>query len=263
MSKNTPIVFAAFFFLSLLLFFLSTRNIFGGFGIIGNALFPMQHAVFQLITLPQAIKSPLAQKTQDQTLAKAQSSVDYQTLKSDNTALRSQFETAETRSLMLLPAHVIGAPQFLPGVGEPESIVIDQGSLSGVSVGQAVVYKDNLVGSIDEVRPTASLVRLVSANGVSFPAKTNGTNALGVLKGAGNGTMVLDNVVLADELQKGDLVITQLGQDINAKGFPPGLVIGKITSVEKNPSNLFQRASIVSLVDTTKTAIVFVVKGTK
>ena len=98
---------------------------------------------------------------------------------------------------------------------------------------------------------------------MSFPAKTSQTNAIGVLKGSGNNTMVLDNVVLSDDLKVGDLVVTAMDQDIKSQGFPPNFIIGKIISVEKNPSSLFQRASLSGLVDVTKLSFVFVITGTK
>lgn len=261
-SKILPL-FLSFFFLSILLFFISQKNIFGGFGILGNALFPLETIFFHTTHLSQ--NTPQNKKmlqTQDEGLNNAQNMVDYTRLKEDNNALRDQFQTQETAPFSLLPSHIIGAPQFLPGVGSPEDIVLDQGSTSGVKIGQAVVYKTNLIGMVMQVRPTASLVKLVSASGISFPAKTNGTNALGVLKGAGNGTMVLDNVVLADQLQVGDLVVTALGSRLDGVNTA-GLIVGKITSIEKNPSSLFQRASVASLLNITKLPLVFVITGTK
>lgn len=263
-QQKTPVIFIIFSLLSLLLFFFSQKNIFGGFGIIGNALFPFQAAIFQVIHIPARLTTnPQAQKIQQKTLDIAQQAVDTANVQKDNTALRDQFATSETQQLVMVPSHIIGAPQFLPGVGEPDSIVIDQGTRSGIKIGQAVVYKNNVVGTIAQIRSAAALVKLVSSNGVSFPAKTNGTNALGVLKGTGNGTMILDNVVLSDDLRVGDLIITAMGQNIDTTGYPSGLIIGKITSVEKNPSNLFQRGGIKSLVDVTKIADVFVITGTK
>lgn len=257
-------IFISLFLLSLLLFFFSQKNILGGFGILGNGLFPLQAVVFQLVRVPaQMTVKPQEQKVLQKTLDTAEKAVDVANLQKDNAALRDQFATSETQNYVMVPSHVIGAPQFLPGVGVPDSIVIDQGTRSGIKVGQAVVYKNNVVGTITQVRSSAALVKLVSSNGVSFPAKTNGTNALGVLKGTGNGTMVIDNVVLSDELKVGDLIVSAMGQNLDGTGYPPGLIIGKITSIEKNPSNLFQRASVQSLVNVTKIADVFVITGTK
>lgn len=262
-KTNTLPIFVLLFLLASLLFFLSQKNIFLGLGFIGNIAFPVEDVVFKSATLPQHIQDAKVVQKQEQVLVQEQKIVDYNSLRQDNAAFRDQFAAAQIQSKDLLPAAVIGAPVFVPGVSKPESIVIDQGSTSGVAVGQTVVYKNNVLGQVKEVRDHAALVRLVSSNGVSFPAKTSATNAIGVLRGSGNNTMVLDNVVLSDELRVGDMVVTALGENITSKGYPPGLIIGKIVSVEKNPSSLFQRASVIGLVDVTKISLVFVVKGIK
>lgn len=70
---------------------------------------------------------------------------------------------------------------------------------------------------------------------------------------------MLDNVVLAEGLEKDDLVSTKGDTDENGLGFPPDLVVGKIVSVNKKASNLFQSADIRSLVDFNKLETVFVI----
>ena len=65
--------------------------------------------------------------------------------------------------------------------------------------------------------------------------------------------------MLSDSLKKDDLVLTK--GDVNAQnvGFPPDLTVGKIASVSKNPSDLFQKAEIQPLVDLSNLEKVFVV----
>ncbi len=262
-KRNIFAVFTLFFILSLCLFFLSTRNIFGSFRVVGTVLFPLEQVLFRSIRLPgQLFGATSKNTTQDTRIVQAQQSVETATLKADNAALRDQFETEATHSLSLLPARIIGAPAFLPGISLPETLTIDEGQQKGVKVGQAVVYKNNLLGTITQVNASAALVKLVYSSGTSFTAKTT-TQALGVVIGQGNGTMVLDNVVLSDQLNLHDEVITSMGEDISTKGYPPGLIVGKIVSIEKNPSNLFQRARVQSLVDVSRLDIIFIVKGTK
>ena len=72
---------------------------------------------------------------------------------------------------------------------------------------------------------------------------------------------VLENVLLSDKLQTGDTVISKgdIGKD--GEGFPPGLVVGRIISVNKKASALFQSAEVESLVDVTRLKMVFVMSG--
>ena len=73
--------------------------------------------------------------------------------------------------------------------------------------------------------------------------------------------MILDNVLLTENLKNGDLVLTKGDVNLNGEGFLPGLIVGKIISVEKSPSALFQKAQVEGLVDVTKLSTVFVITG--
>ena len=59
------------------------------------------------------------------------------------------------------------------------------------------------------------------------------------------------------DLQKGDLVVSK-GDVSRGVQVPPNLVIGKIISVNKQTSNLFQTAQVQSLVDVSRLERVFV-----
>jgi len=177
----------------------------------------------------------------------------------DNKALRDQFETLNPRSANLIPAQIVGAPGFLPGISTPETLIIGKGEADGVKVGQAVVYKDNLVGQISKTSSFVSEVNLVSNSSSSFTAETLQTQSLGVVKGQGGGQLILDNVLLSETLEKGDIVLTKGDVSQNGLGIPQNLVVGRINSVSKNPSELFQKAEIKSFLDFTNLTEVFIV----
>jgi cell shape-determining protein MreC len=127
-----------------------------------------------------------------------------------------------------------------------------------VQLGSIVVFKDNLIGKVVKISPRLSVVDLFNHKGITFTAETVKTSALGISQGAGGGKMVLGNVLLSDTLQTGDIVVTKGDVDAGGKGFPPQLVVGKIVSVNKKTSALFQTAEVESLVDVTKLKMVFV-----
>lgn len=189
----------------------------------------------------------------------SQKLVNQTKIQEDNKALRDQFETLSIRSANLVPAQIVGAPGFLPGISTPETIIINRGQVDGVKVGQAVVYKDNLVGQISKVSSYVSVISLISNSSSSFTAKTLNSQSLGVIKGQGGGQLILDNVLLSDSLKKGDLVVTKGDVLENGIGFPPNLIIGSINSINKNPSDLFQRAEVKSFLDFSNLNEVFVI----
>ncbi|SRR5260221_2047052 len=173
-------------------------------------------------------------------------------LQQDNQALRDQFTTTSLQPTALLPAHIIAAPNFLPNITYPDTFVLDIGYLDNVKKGMAVVYKDNLIGVVTQATSHTTQVMLIAKKQTIISAKNLETNALGVIKGQGSGDMTMENVLLSDTLHVGNTIVTNQGM------YPPNLVIGKITSVDKNPSALFQQASVKGLVDFEKLTIVFV-----
>lgn len=184
--------------------------------------------------------------------------IDQKKLEKENQALKDQFQLAFPKAQRLLPAKIIGAPSFIPGASSPENLIIDKGLKDNVYLGLAVVFKDNLVGKITRVSSSSSLVNVVIHKSFSLAAKTLETGALGITRGTGE-EVILDNVLLSENLKTNDIVLTKGEQDINGKGVPADLIIGKIESIEKKPSSLFQKANIKILLDYSKLSTIFIV----
>ena len=186
---------------------------------------------------------------------------DFEKLKKENAALSDQFQTYYPRSAQLLKAEIIGAPGFVPGVSLPRNLILNKGSKDNVKEGLAVVIKDNLVGIISEVSVNLSKVNLINNPSSSFTAKTE-DGAQGIVRGTGVG-LTLDNVLLSENIKDSEIVLTKGDINFEGIGVPQDLVVGKIISVEKNPSDLFQKAKVESFVDFTRLSTVFVYLGTK
>lgn len=191
----------------------------------------------------------------------------FERLKRENNALSDQFAVQIPRSQNLLPATVIGRFGTISAGGNPQTIILDKGSLDGVKVGQGVVVGEAIVGKIKQVSGHRSFLMLLFDRDIQVSAKTvseSGTGAAaaasGIVKGDGNGSVIFGNVVLKDTLKKGDLVVTSEDVDEKGLGFLPDLVIGKIISIEKKASDLFQSAKLQSPVDISKVEIVFILK---
>lgn len=179
-------------------------------------------------------------------------------LEEDNKALLDQFKNSPVAVKKLLPAEIVGMRSFIPGVSIPDEIVVDLGGVDDVRVGDAALVKDILVGRVIRTSSHLSAIQLVTAENISITAKTLNTHALGVVRGKGSGEIAIENVVLSDKLEKGDIVITKGDIDASGVGYPQDLIIGKIISVNKKPSAIFQTANIQSLLDVTKLRIVFI-----
>ena len=217
---------------------------------------PLQSTVFSVFNGVSIFAQSQKQQENKELLFKK--IVDQKKLMDDNKALRDQFATTEPKPAVLIPAHVIGTPTFLPGITSVEALTIDKGSQDGIKTGQAVVYKNNLVGKIEKTTSHLSSVLLITNNRSSFAGYTTQTNALGVVKGKGRGEMLFNNVVLSDNLIISDVVLTHGDLDTKGLGFPKDLIVGNISSVDKKPSSLFQSAQIKSVLDFARLSMVFV-----
>ncbi len=214
---------------------------------------PIQKWVFTTFSQVPLISSGNTEKLQEENNALRRQLAQSKRLEMDNRALRDQFETTTPASRDLLPANVVGINE--------DTIIIDKGAEDGIKVGNVIVLKDNLVGSVSKTSPYVSRVTLISHPATSFTAETAKTSAIGVVKARGGDTITLENVVLADKLESNDLVVTRGNIDEKGEGYPSELVVGKVISVNKKASNLFQEAQLKSLVDFKKVRMVFVIVG--
>ncbi len=257
--SNIAIVFVFFLFLSFLFYILSLTSMGQSLtGFLELGTIPLQKSVFSAYAANNSHPSDL-QKLKEQNAELESQLAKYKEQDKEMQALRDQFATTTPSSSSLLPVHIIGLKAFIPGVSLPEQIVIDKGRQDGITNNAAVIYKNNVVGKVAIANQHVSLVDLSFKKGFSVTATTSQTNSLGISKGQGQGSILLDNVVLSDSLMKGDLVVTKGSTDSDESGIPPGLVIGKILSVDKKASNLFQTARIQPLIDVTHLTTLFIV----
>lgn len=218
--------------------------------------------VLQFITLPlQELSFTVSSKSPDDLSSQEQLQEENSQLRAqlaqmeevqkDNQALYDQFQTTSPSSKKLLPADVIGI--------QGTSLFIDKGQNDHIQNGSVVIVKNNVIGKITKVTPHISQVTLLNDPSTSFTAQTAKTSANGIVSTIDGGIIVFGNVILSDKLEKNDLVITKGEEDLQGEGYPPDLVVGKIVSVDKQASSLFQAAKIESLVDMSQLRIVFVI----
>jgi rod shape-determining protein MreC len=252
-------IFFIFLFLSLAILTLSFYGMLsGGRPFLEKTISFVPKTVYNLFqNLPFVSEGDEIKRLKDEKLELTSKLAEQEKLKKENTALLSQFQTPDLRADNLLPARVVGAPGFIPGVSSPSELILDKGERDNVEVGQSVVFKNNLVGRVAKSSYYLSKVELVTNTSVTFSAETT-TGATGILKGGGEDKMTMNNILPSEELKMNDLVITHGDVDMNGGGIPPNLIVGKIESIEKIPTAIFQKAEISSLLDFNNLSIVFI-----
>ncbi len=151
----------------------------------------------------------------------------------------------------MIPANVVAqdlSPYF-------RSVVIDQGSSSGIGPGMPVLTDSGVVGVVVGATPGAAKVLLVIDPQSRVDGYIQRTRARGTVRGGAKEGCEFEYVLREEDLRPDDKVLTSgLGAV-----YPKGLLIGSVERVEREPYGLFQRAVIKPAVDFRKIEEVFVV----
>jgi rod shape-determining protein MreC len=163
-------------------------------------------------------------------------------------------ETALTNQrlekLLLMKSAVKAPSMAVSIVGEDLSswfrtVIIDQGSSSGIAEGMAVVAADGVVGQIVKVAPGTSRVLLLTDHTSGIAATIQRSRARGVVKGKGEGLCSLEFTTREEDVKVGDMVITSGIGGVFLKGIP----IGEVTMVKRGEYGIFQTVTIRPVVN--------------
>ncbi len=134
-------------------------------------------------------------------------------------------------------------------------IIIDRGSNQGIQRGMPVVTEKGLVGRVDAVISDAARVQLITDPASAVNVRLEKARHEAVLVGSVSGDLSLDFLPPTVVVEPGDVLLTSgLGG-----GFPPDLIIGQVLTVRKRDADLFQQATVQSVVDFTQLKIVLVI----
>lgn len=108
---------------------------------------------------------------------------------------------------------------------DTQTIIVDAGSVRGVTEDMVVVSKNNLVGRVSQVFPYYSKVVLITDATCKVAVLCSTTGAKGILEGKNvSNELVLGYVSHLNTVQQGDLVLTT-GEGLI---FPRGFCVGKV-----------------------------------
>ena len=135
-----------------------------------------------------------------------------------------------------------------------KTVLLDRGSLEGIRRNQPALAPDGLVGRIVEVTLTSAKVQLLTDPVSAVGGLIQRTRVTGIVSGnLGAGARVSYLPLMAD-VAVGDEVVTSGMGGV----FPKGILIGRITSVERNSGALFQEATLQPAVDLSRLEEIFI-----
>lgn len=120
-------------------------------------------------------------------------------------------------------------------------VAIDSGESDGVKVGMIVVSEGrSLVGTVTDAFDDYAWVTLITDPKSAVSAMVQESRAEGVVAGNYDGSLIMEFVGQGAAVKEGDFVTTSgIGG-----GYPPGVNIGRVASVEKTEQDLFQQVNV-------------------
>lgn len=165
-----------------------------------------------------------------------------------HSALRYQKDTQELRAFNSEHTEFEGARivQVLMRVFSPTEhyFLVDAGSRSGIEENMVAVYKNCLIGRVDQVYPWYSKVRLITDKSCKVAAYCVGADARGIHEGCNSvDRTMLRYVNHLSDVTRDELVMSS-GQGVV---FPRGLGLGKVAAYEKD--NLYYTVTVKPIIN--------------
>ena len=179
----------------------------------------------------------------------------------ENSRLREQLGFAQTMRFRYVSAQIIGR--------DPDNLfsamVINKGSYSGVTNNMAVVAWQNgtqaLVGKVIQTGVFESLVMPIFDLGSQISSRFSVSRYEGIVEGQGNPETPLVMRFIPkrarDEINTGDLIVSSGMGGI----FPPGINIGRVSSVSFREYEITMEAEIETVIDFSRLEYVFLIEA--
>lgn len=129
--------------------------------------------------------------------------------------------------------------------GWEQTATINVGSDSGVQIGMGVMSSCGLYGQVESVNSNSATVRLITDAHSSVSALVQGTRATGIVTGSYDGTLTMSYVSAKTTVGEGDVIVTSG----SGGTYPRGIILGTVSSVEKDSSKLYYNLTVDPLFD--------------
>ncbi len=158
----------------------------------------------------------------------------------ENQRLKKLLDFVEADPRKVLPALVVAEDAS----SWAQTIVLDKGLRHGVQEGNPVVVAEGVVGRVIKVANNSSRVLLLTDAASSIAGLVQRTRTRGVVRGDGR-ELNLEFALRNDLIEVEDLIMTSGMGGV----FPKGLIVGRVTAVQRNDFGLFQQIKLAPVVD--------------
>jgi rod shape-determining protein MreC len=139
------------------------------------------------------------------------------------------------------------------------SIIVNKGERDGIRVEMGVMTPAGVVGRVVKTGPSTAVVLLVTDPNNAITGIVQRNRDEGIVEGTAQGRARIKYLPLLSSVKVGDIVVTS-GL---AGGFPRGIALGTIQTIEKEEGELFQTAEILPEAELSKLEEVLVITATR
>lgn len=172
-------------------------------------------------------------------------------LRAENDELRRLIVLRQMTGFDSVAAEILRTPR------DPFSqrVVLDKGGNAGIQAGQPVVDGMGLVGQVTRAYAFSSEVTLVTDRGHAVPVQIQRTGQRVLVFGGGS-SMEVRYLPTHTDIQPGDILVTS-GID---RVYPAGLVVAKVTRVQRPSDTPYARVSCLPMAGVEKSRVLIVLK---
>lgn len=159
---------------------------------------------------------------------------DYAMLKAENAHLRRLLGVAIPRGYISHAAEVVWAPP------NPFSrkVIVNRGSLQGLSTGWPAVDDMGLLGQVTRVYPTRSEITLITSRNQDVPVQVVRNGLRLIVSGTGQDLLEVRFLDMHADVRPGDVLVTSGLDGL----YPPGIPVAQVVAVEPPRHTPFARA---------------------
>lgn len=182
-----------------------------------------------------------------------------QKLSSENIALQNKID--ELNQIIKQQSSFSGDYEYLPvsimQYSENQTeIIISKGSNDGIKANDVLVLDNYLIGSVIEAKTNYSHAKLIISANSKVSSITKNTKLKGITNGDGINQLNMQQVLNDKKLSTGEYVLTAGVDGI----FPYGLIIGKITKIESNDTDILQKAQVATDLNLKNLMNIFIIR---
>lgn len=198
---------------------------------LGNAPSELEHWVAGLFTTREDLQAE-NEDLRARLLILERRALKYAALASENNELRRLMNSSEVLDDRVIVGEIVGVSP------DPFSheVIINKGSRDGVTVGQAILDANGLLGQVQQTSSFTSRVLLVSDSSHAVPVEVVRNGLRAILLGNGDiNSLELVHVPDTADIREGDLLVSSgLGGR-----FPKGYPVAEVASITKEPGEPF------------------------